>query len=73
MQITIEITDTVERTSKNGYKYHQALARLSDGVQGIVFCRSPKTAGVYEAKLTEYRIDKVRTGVRVETFVASLD
>ena len=73
MQIEIETTDFVERTSKTGRKYYQAFARLDDGVQGLCFAHAPATAGRYKARLKEYCSERLKTGLNVETFVANLD
>ena len=73
MQSDIETTDFVERTSKTGHKYYQAFARLDDGVQGLCFSRAYASAGRYKARLKEYRSERLKTGVIVETFVANLD
>ena len=72
MQIEIETTEFVERTSKTGRKYYQAFARLDDGVQGLCFSQSPAGAGRYKARLKEYRVERLKTGLTVETFVASI-
>lgn len=73
--IGIETTDFVRRKGKSGglCETYFAIARLDSGLLGVCFSSVPAAGGMHIAKSLEYRYDVLKSGKKVETFVAYLD
>lgn len=72
--IEIETTNFVRRRGKRGTlcETYFALARLDTGLLGVCFSSVPASGGMHIAKSLEYRYDVLKSGKKVETFVAYL-
>lgn len=73
--IEIETTDFVRRKGKRGTRCETyfAIARLDSGLLGVCFSSVPASGGMHIAKSLDYRYDVLKSGKKVETFVAYLD
>lgn len=73
--IEIETTNFVRCKGKSGTpcENYFAIARLDSGLIGVCFSSVHVAGGMHIAKSLEYRYDVLKSGRKVETFVAYLD